>query len=125
MTSTYVSLLAIILFTFLVKGQGQCQLKDLTVLSSKTPRQIQGVQEWQVMFINNCKCSLKGVTVSCKGFHSVENVDPNVFAPIGNDRCIVNGGRPIQPFASVMFLYADPQHFVFEPLSHDMVCVSS
>ncbi|CAI9264753.1 unnamed protein product [Lactuca saligna] len=125
MASTFESLVTIIFFTLLVQGHGQCQLKDLTVLTSKTPRQIQDVQEWQVMFVNNCKCNLKDIIVSCKGFQSLEDVDPNVFAPIGNDKFIVNGGLPIEPFASVMFLYADPQHFVFEPVSHDMVCVST
>ncbi|KAI3822575.1 hypothetical protein L1987_10168 [Smallanthus sonchifolius] len=123
MASTFDSLLAMILFTlFITRGHGQCVLKDITVGTERTSREIQGKQEWKVMFINPCKCPQQDLIVSCDGYQTVEKVDPNVFTPIGNNRCIVNGGRPIAPFGRVEFLYAWDPPFIFVPHSSQVHC---
>ncbi|KAI3691025.1 hypothetical protein L2E82_49239 [Cichorium intybus] len=121
MASTFQTLI-IVLFSLLIKGYGQCELKDITVGTERTPRQIGGKQEWNVSFINTCKCPQQGLIVSCNGFQSVENVDLGVFAPVGNNNCIVNGGRAIAPFATVHFVYAWDPPFIFVPVSSRVQC---
>ncbi|XP_024995495.1 TPD1 protein homolog 1-like [Cynara cardunculus var. scolymus] len=116
------STLLIFLFTLLIKGYGQCELKDITVGTERTSIQIEGKQEWNVSFINSCKCPQQSLTVSCNGFQSVEKVDPNIFAPVANNNCIVNGGRPIAAFATVWFLYAWDPPFIFVPVSSQVNC---
>ncbi|KAL8243170.1 hypothetical protein R6Q59_009428 [Mikania micrantha] len=115
-------LLAILLSSLLFKGFCQCELKDITIGTERTSRQIQGKQEWNVSFINTCKCSQKALVVSCDGFQTVEKVDPNVFEPTANNNCTVNGGRPIAPFSTVSFLYAWDPPFIFVPVSSQVVC---
>ncbi|KAL7595333.1 TPD1 protein homolog 1 [Lactuca sativa] len=122
MPSTFVSLLTIILFTLLVNGYGQCELKDITVGTERTNREVGGKEEWKVSFINTCKCPQKSLIVSCDGFQSTETVDPNLFASVGNNNCIVNGGQPIGPFATVGFVYAWDPPFIFVPRSSQVQC---
>lgn len=110
------------LFSLFV-GHGQCALKDITVGTERTSRQIQGKQEWKVMFINNCTCSQQELVVSCPGFQTVEKVDPRLFAPIsGTSDCIVNGRQPIARFRNVEFLYAWDPPFLFVPVSSKVRC---
>ncbi|KAF5773101.1 hypothetical protein HanXRQr2_Chr13g0584901 [Helianthus annuus] len=123
MASTFETLLTIILFTlFITGGYAQCALKDITVGTERTSRQIHGKQEWKVMFINTCNCAQQNLVVSCNGFQTVERVDPNLFIPIGNNRCLVNGGRPIAPYERVEFLYAWDPPFIFVPHSSQLNC---
>nr|GEY23762.1 TPD1 protein homolog 1B-like [Tanacetum cinerariifolium] len=108
---------------FDILGHGQCALKDITVGTERTSREIQGKQEWKVMFINTCKCPQQALVVSCPGFQTVEKVDPSLFAPVsGMSKCVVNGGRPIAPFGSVEFLYAWDPPFIFVPVSSQVHC---
>ncbi|XP_076957419.1 uncharacterized protein LOC143632888 [Bidens hawaiensis] len=104
-----------------ILGFGQCGLKDITIGTERTTAQIQGKQEWNVSIINTCKCPQQALTVSCDGFQTVEKVDPNVFAPVGN-KCSVNGGKPVAPFGTVQFLYAWDPPFIFVPISSQVVC---
>ncbi|KVH96508.1 uncharacterized protein At1g05835-like [Cynara cardunculus var. scolymus] len=121
MASCNSSLLAILLFNLLFQGFCQCELKDITIGTERTPAQIEGKQEWNVSFINTCKCPQQALTVSCDGFQSVEKVNPDIFARVGNN-CTVNGGRPIAPFATVQFLYAWDPPFIFVPISSHVDC---
>ncbi|CAH1454398.1 unnamed protein product [Lactuca virosa] len=84
-------IIIVVLFTLSFKGYGQCEIKDITVGTERTSEQIQGKQEWKVSFINTCKCSQQALIVSCNGYQTVEKVDPSIFAPVGNNNCIVNG----------------------------------
>ena len=99
----------------------QCELKDITIGTERTSSVIQGKQEWNVSVINTCKCPQQALMVSCNGFQTAEKVDPEVFAPNG-DNCSVNGGRPIAPFSAVQFLYAWDPPFIFVPVSSQVNC---
>ncbi|KAK1429407.1 hypothetical protein QVD17_11616 [Tagetes erecta] len=103
--------------SMLLAQHGQCALKDITVGTERTTREIGGKQEWNVSFVNTCKCPQQNLIVSCDDFHTLEKVDPNVFKPIGNNQCLVNGGLPIEAFAKVGFLYAWDPPFIFVPRS--------
>ncbi|KAL7597395.1 TPD1 protein homolog 1B [Lactuca sativa] len=112
----------LVLFMLSFKGYGQCEIKDITVGTERTSEQIQGKQEWKVSFINTCRCSQQALIVSCNGFQTVEKVDPSIFARVGNNNCIVNGGRAIAPFMTVQFLYAWDPPFIFVPISSQVQC---
>ncbi|KAL8216975.1 hypothetical protein R6Q57_023812 [Mikania cordata] len=82
MTSTFESFLIMIFFALIIRG---CALKDIAVGTERSSREVQDKQEWKVEFINSCKCSQQELIVSCKGYQSVEKVDPNVFKSVGNN----------------------------------------
>ncbi|KAI3687126.1 hypothetical protein L1987_80817 [Smallanthus sonchifolius] len=78
-------------------GYAQCELKEITVETERTSRQVEG-------------------------FQSVERVYPDVLASVGNNSCIVNRGRPIGGSESIEFLYAWDPPFIFVPISSKVEC---
>ncbi|CAN0910088.1 TPD1 protein homolog 1B [Linum grandiflorum] len=104
------------------QGMSDCDLNSLTIGTIRSDKTIQGETEWNVIVINNCKCPIGNLVLSCKGFSTVGRLDQSKFKQIGDDKCLVNGGNPIAPRDSVKFSYAwDPPVYLF-PVSLDGSC---
>ncbi|KAK6927581.1 hypothetical protein RJ641_006172 [Dillenia turbinata] len=96
-------------------GCCQCDLNNITIGTQRTGQLIKNMNEWSVRVINSCasSCSYSNLMLSCKGFHTVEAIDPTVFKKQG-DKCLVNNGRALVPKSSVQFSYAwDPPFIMF------------
>ncbi|CAL0324933.1 unnamed protein product [Lupinus luteus] len=98
-----------------------CSLKDLYVKTSKTGVTIQGKPEWLVTVTNNCQCGQTQVILNCRGYKTVEPVDPNILTYSGTDYCLINNGKPIykQP---ITFKYAWDTAFSMSPNSSQITC---
>ncbi|KAE9610466.1 hypothetical protein Lal_00006219 [Lupinus albus] len=98
-----------------------CSLEDLSVKQSETGIKIQGKPEWSVTVTNNCECGQSQVILNCRGYKTVEPVDPNILTYSGTDYCLINYGKPInkQP---VSFKYAWDQAFSMTPNSSKIAC---
>ncbi|XP_059639049.1 uncharacterized protein At1g05835-like [Cornus florida] len=114
--------IAILLLSLINKGLCACKVNDKIQISTvRTGKEVSGKPEWGVKVINNCNCAQKNIFLRCKGFQSVENVDPSLFLPSADGRCLVKNGEPVAPFDNVSFNYAgDP--FFFLPLSSVDMC---
>lgn len=101
-----------------------CDLNSITIGTVRSGREIQGKPEWNVQVVSTCKsCALTNIELSCQGFQTVEAIDPSIFQfQKDGDRCLVNGGRPLQPQASVRFSYAWDPPFLLRPFSALVMC---
>ncbi|CAL0324936.1 unnamed protein product [Lupinus luteus] len=116
--------ISIFLFFLGLISQGyceECSLKDLSVNTSKTGVAIQGKPEWLVTVTNNCQCGQSQVILNCRGYKTVEPVDPNILTYSGTDYCLINYGKPIykQP---ITFKYAWDTAFSMSPNSSQITC---
>ncbi|CAN1140276.1 TPD1 protein homolog 1 [Linum perenne] len=91
---------------FNLVGLCDCDLNSLTIGTTRSGNTRQGEPEWNVQIINNCGCPISNLIVTCKGFATVEKVNPALFRPINSNNCLVNSGNAIPPSASVKFSYA-------------------
>ncbi|WVZ21840.1 hypothetical protein V8G54_000384 [Vigna mungo] len=118
--STVNILRIVFFFIFVSQGYSQCSLKDLSVSQSATGVKVQGKEEWSVTIINKCPCVQKNVLINCKGFQSVERINPSVFK-VSKNGCIVNNGEAVYRDA-VKFKYAWDHQFPLNPISSDIFC---
>ncbi|OAY77023.1 Pentatricopeptide repeat-containing protein [Ananas comosus] len=93
----------------------QCTLSNIIVSQSKTGKIVEGKPEYEVVVSNNCICSQSEVRVDCKGFSTVEDVDPNVFRQDGDDRCTVHNGLPVFEDDPIKFNYAWENPYPLKP----------
>ncbi|CAN1172968.1 TPD1 protein homolog 1 [Linum perenne] len=121
-TPNYLLANVIILLILLPQGMSSCDQNSLTIGTTRSGKMIGGETEWNVEVINNCECPISQLVLSCKGFGTVEKLDPSKFKQIAGDKCLVNDGNPIAPKASVKFSYAwDPPLYLF-PLTLVGMC---
>ncbi|KAK7357759.1 hypothetical protein VNO80_17055 [Phaseolus coccineus] len=73
---------------------GQCSLKDIHVTQSRTGRTVGGKPEWGVTITNWCACVQQNVKLNCKGFQTVEGIEPSLLN-VSGDVCLVTSGKPI------------------------------
>ncbi|KAK8523453.1 hypothetical protein V6N13_113399 [Hibiscus sabdariffa] len=113
MASYSMVFVAVLVLCLVSQGFCLCSLNDIVVGTVRTGKEIQGKAEWKVTITNNCKCSQHALKLACKGFQSVEAVDPSIFEKQG-DNCLVIQGNALKGFASASFSYAwDPPFFMF------------
>ncbi|KAH7843850.1 hypothetical protein Vadar_021365 [Vaccinium darrowii] len=95
----YLKLLILILLSVLIrKGSCQkCTLDNLNVFEERSGREIGGQPEWIVTVTNNCNCTRTGIVLACKDFHTAGNVDTSLLVPTPDGRCLLKGGKPVQP----------------------------
>ncbi|KAM0934868.1 hypothetical protein DsansV1_C30g0215071 [Dioscorea sansibarensis] len=99
-----------------------CSLSNIGINQTRTGEVVNGVDEYAVVISNNCACSQSSILLKCAGFSTVEDVDPAIFKPVGNDQCSVNNGRPILQGSFVTFKYASAGPQVFLPASSVITC---
>ncbi|XP_057450752.1 uncharacterized protein LOC130742666 [Lotus japonicus] len=114
--------LGIVFFLVLIsQGYGQyCSLKDLSLSQSKTGAKVQGKPEYSVSITNKCACVQSDVKLNCRGFKTVEKIDPSLLQVLG-DECLVNYGNSIYRDA-VNFTYAWDRPFPLFPISSQISC---
>ncbi|XP_022756301.1 uncharacterized protein LOC111304047 [Durio zibethinus] len=114
MASATKSFVRILLLSLVSQGICLCTLNDIIVGTVRTGKEIQGKPEWKVTVTNNCKCTQHELKLACKGFQSVETVDPNILEKQG-DNCLVIKGNALKGFTSVSFAYARDPPFLLWP----------
>ncbi|KAJ0961127.1 hypothetical protein J5N97_000902 [Dioscorea zingiberensis] len=117
-----------LLFCFSQGGNGQttrCNLSNIGINQTRTGVLVNGVDEYAVVISNNCACPQSSVLLKCAGFSTVENVDPSLFKPVGDDQCSVNNGRPLVQGSPITFNYAWASPQVFLPAGSVINCPSS
>ncbi|PON71323.1 Beta-1,3-N-Acetylglucosaminyltransferase family protein [Parasponia andersonii] len=97
---------------------GNCSLNNINIGTVRSGREIGGKSEWNVTVINNCGCPQKQIKLGCKGFQTVEPVDPATFFILdgGDGQCLLVNGSTLEGFASVGFSYAWDPPFLLLPL---------
>ncbi|OVA17448.1 hypothetical protein BVC80_1837g268 [Macleaya cordata] len=79
----------------------------IRISQAKTGRVVEGDVEFDVVIRNNCHCPQFNVTLGCKGFSTVETVDPNILKVLGSTGdCLFNGGHALAPKHPYGFRYA-------------------
>ncbi|PPD84355.1 hypothetical protein GOBAR_DD18721 [Gossypium barbadense] len=58
-------LVAILVLGLVGQGFCVCSLNDIIVGTVRTGVEVQGMAEWKVTIINNCKCAQHKLTLSC------------------------------------------------------------
>ncbi|CAL0324920.1 unnamed protein product [Lupinus luteus] len=115
-------ILSILLFLCLIsQGYGFCSYKDLTVNVEKSGAQIKGKPEWVVTITNNCTCVQMDVQLNCKGFKTVEQIDPSILSVSGDVCLVVNNGNPIYK-DPIIFKYAWDKKFPLNPIQSQIAC---
>ncbi|XP_061372992.1 uncharacterized protein LOC133315398 [Gastrolobium bilobum] len=121
MADSTIKILSIILFLVLIsQGNSKCYLSDLSIRQSQTGAKLKGKPEWGVTITNNCPCVQKNVMLNCRGFQTIEHINPSVLSVSGNV-CLVNGGNSIYRDA-ITFKYAWDQSFPLNPISSEIAC---
>ncbi|KAL4650829.1 hypothetical protein ACB092_01G115500 [Castanea dentata] len=114
MATVTMSFILILFLSLISKGFYACSLDNININTIRSGREIQGKPEWNVTVINNCNCPQLLIKLSCKGFQTVENVDPSILS-IMDDKCLLIRGKPLEGFASVKFSYAWDPPFILLP----------
>ncbi|ESQ53967.1 hypothetical protein EUTSA_v10027554mg [Eutrema salsugineum] len=101
----------VLLFAFIIHGDGNCQLNDLSVKQSKTGKLVQNKPEWEFQYTK----------LSCVGFQSVTPVDTSVLSKSG-DMCLLNAGNFTMPHVDFVFQYVWDTSFDLKVLDSVIVC---
>ncbi|KAA8525507.1 hypothetical protein F0562_007362 [Nyssa sinensis] len=101
----------VILLNLVTQGLSRCLFNRIGIGTVSTGREIQGKREWKVTVTNNCECPQAPIYLNCRGFQTVEKVEPPILEKRG-DQCLLINGRPLGPFASISFSYAMESPFV-------------
>ncbi|KAL3497328.1 hypothetical protein ACH5RR_040060 [Cinchona calisaya] len=115
-----VKILCLSLFLGVVSAD--CSLANLTILQAPTGAKVESKPQWNLTIFNQCICTQTQVKLSCKGFQSVEKIDPTVLLKTG-DSCLVNNGAPIHyGHDNFTFTYAADKQFPFTPIDSLIFC---
>ncbi|XP_057416331.1 uncharacterized protein LOC130710952 [Lotus japonicus] len=121
MADSTAKLLSIVFFLVLIsQGYGQCSFKDLSLLQTDTGNIVQGKPEWIVSITNKCACVQSNIKLYCRGFKTVEKIDPSLLQVLG-DECHINNGNPIHDAFS--FTYAWDRPTSLFPISSQISCI--
>ncbi|XP_073223477.1 uncharacterized protein [Cicer arietinum] len=96
--------------------EDSCPLKSLNTVQTKTGKVIQGKPEWNVLVTNNCICSQSQIKLACKGFQSVQKIDPLILSKNG-DNCLLSNGHILVDSDREAFTYAWDTPYLFIPIS--------
>ncbi|KAL0016433.1 hypothetical protein SO802_003502 [Lithocarpus litseifolius] len=120
MATVTMSFILILFLSLVSKGFCACSLDNININTIRSGREIQGKPEWNVTVINNCNCPQKLIKLTCKGFQTLENVDPSILSKVG-DKCLLIGGNQLGGSASVKFSYAWDPAYIFWPSESTIV----
>ncbi|XP_057522839.1 uncharacterized protein LOC130802784 [Amaranthus tricolor] len=115
-------LYAVLCFSLVVQGLGQCSLKNMNIQQTKiVKRAAQPV--WNVTITNNCYCSQSNVRIYCMGIQTLKKqaFDPSIVK-IVKSQGLVNNGKPIYPYTSIGFTYVSNVPLQFKFLSSQIAC---
>ncbi|KAK7395342.1 hypothetical protein VNO78_15894 [Psophocarpus tetragonolobus] len=123
MSGSTIKIFSIIIFLVLIsKSYSQCFVSDIVISQSPTGVKVQGKPEWSVSITNKCHCIQGDVILACKGFQSLEPVNPSILK-VSPNGCLLNSGKPIQK-NGVNFKYVSDQQYPFKPISSGYLCTS-
>ncbi|KAG5038353.1 hypothetical protein AAZX31_07G174800, partial [Glycine max] len=122
MAYSTVKILRIVFFlVFISQGYSKCLLSDLSISQIRTGVIVQGKPEWSVTIINKCQCAQKNVILNCRGFQSIERIDPLLLTiSLSTGFCLVKPGQLI--YNDVEFKYAWDHQFPLNPISSMSFC---
>lgn len=100
-----------------------CSLDDINIGTVRSGMEVKGKPEWNVTVINNCGCAQKAIKLSCKGFQTVEPLDPSTLLKSKQgDTCLLINGSSLEGFDSVRFSYAWDPPFLLLPVDSLISC---
>ncbi|XVE66402.1 hypothetical protein DITRI_Ditri08aG0077500 [Diplodiscus trichospermus] len=114
-------LFALLFLTLIGQGHCQCSLEQVSIIQTQTGKIVENQPEWKVVISNGCVCSLSELKISCRGFQTVEPIDPSILSKSG-DECLINNGEPVAPLSDFTFNYAWDESFAFIALSSQPNC---
>ncbi|XP_057419116.1 uncharacterized protein LOC130713361 [Lotus japonicus] len=119
-------LLGMVFFLVLIsQGYGYCTIHSLSVAQTQTGVKVQGKPEWSVSITNNCLCNQSSVLLDCRGFQTVEKLNPYVLYTKDNATvCLIKYSNPIVYREVFKFTYAWDKAFPLTPVS-SKYCLSS
>ncbi|KAG4990934.1 hypothetical protein AAZX31_09G080900 [Glycine max] len=121
MADSTIKVFGIVFFLVLIsQGYSQCFVSDISVRQSKTGVIVEGKQEWSVIITNKCPCPQKNVILNCKGFNSIERINPSLLT-VSSDLCLLNAGQPIYKNV-IKFKYVWDHQFPLNPISSVIFC---
>ncbi|KAL2237353.1 UNVERIFIED_CONTAM: hypothetical protein Sindi_0927000 [Sesamum indicum] len=104
-------------------SENKCSPNDITVKQNQTGTKVKGTKpEFQVTLFNACPCLVANVKLTCNGFHTVENIPPNVLVVNGGE-CSLPKGSFIAPFSGYVFSYAWDSEYQFNVKPTGVTCV--
>ncbi|WJX10918.1 hypothetical protein P8452_01588 [Trifolium repens] len=115
METTFQYLISTIFLALVIKGSCDCPLSSLQIVQ-RQQGQVQGKSQWIVSVINHCNCPQSQIVLSCRGFQTVEGINPTILAKQG-DNCLLYNGHALNPNDIDEFAYAWDPSFPFVPIS--------
>lgn len=104
----------------MILGYSQCSLSDIHVNQFGTGRTVNGKPQWIVSIINWCACPQTNVQLDCKGFQTVEAIEPSLLQ-VSGDVCLLNAGQSVWK-AAIQFNYASDTPFSLNPIFSNVAC---
>ncbi|WJX17366.1 hypothetical protein P8452_07295 [Trifolium repens] len=98
-----------------IKGSCNCPLSSLQIVQ-RLEGQVQGKSRWVVSVTNHCNCPQSQILLSCRGFQTVEGINPTILAKQG-DNCLLFNGHTLNLTDIDQFEYAWDPSFPFVPIS--------
>ncbi|XP_022959000.1 TPD1 protein homolog 1-like [Cucurbita moschata] len=86
--------------------QEKCSGRDISISQGQVSTS--GIPQYAVEIMNTClsDCAPLDVHLSCGMFSSANLINPRLFRRLGNDDCLVNGGRALKPGQIIRFVYS-------------------
>ncbi|KAL9330830.1 hypothetical protein ACSQ67_000440 [Phaseolus vulgaris] len=119
MACSIITILGVIFFLPII-CHGSCSLKNISITQTETGVKVLGKPQFAVKITNNCACVQLNLILNCKGFKSVEKIDPSILK-ISPSGCLVNGGQAVYT-DPIQFNYASDKQFAFTPVSSQIAC---
>lgn len=90
--------------------------KFLSIKQSATGKLVKNKKQWNVTISNDCDCTRLYTKLSCRGFKTVEDIDPEILSKSGS-QCDLQNVHPIYARDKLNFTYAWDTAFHFKLLS--------
>ncbi|KAI8566933.1 hypothetical protein RHMOL_Rhmol02G0080900 [Rhododendron molle] len=100
-------------------------LSSITSSFTRNGKVVEGLPEWDVSIINNCKCPQSNVELKCTAFSTILPVDPAIFKIQGDYFFWVKSGKPILQGHPIKFniVFRNPSDL--KPVSSKIICQRS
>ena len=95
----------LIIYLYFVKAE-KCSGRDISISQGQVSTS--GIPQYAVEIMNTClsDCAPLDVHLHCGMFSSANLINPSLFRRLGNDDCLVNGGRALKPGQIIRFVYS-------------------
>ncbi|XP_021766653.1 LOW QUALITY PROTEIN: TPD1 protein homolog 1-like [Chenopodium quinoa] len=104
-------------------GTYKCSKNDIliTQVSEDSSPLPSGIPSYNIVILNACasECNISNIHVNCDWFSSAITINPSVFRRLRYNDCLVNDGKPLRAGESLIFQYANGDHYSLSVSSVD------